>query len=195
MFSSKKQVTPLASFSSSGFHVPVAESAHLLFLRGKIVCGITTTESYNMKICLGVNLNPDRGLETSWMSPIVITKTQHLGSLTDNSWILWWDPDHDWQQSQQVNQVYRRFCFSYLAGSAWRHSAFVIQDEKGPIFISDHEGQDERPCRIAFQQIQAYVPIEHALPFLRLENFLPGSDGKHTQQPLACSVSARSTDI
>ena len=31
------------SFSSSGFHVPVAETAHLLFLRGKIVCGITTT--------------------------------------------------------------------------------------------------------------------------------------------------------
>ena len=36
-FSSIKQVTPLASFSSSGFHVPVTERAHLLFLRGKIV--------------------------------------------------------------------------------------------------------------------------------------------------------------
>ena len=28
---------------SSGFHVSVAERAHLLFLRGKIACGITTT--------------------------------------------------------------------------------------------------------------------------------------------------------
>ena len=42
MFSSRKQVTPLASFSSC-FRVPVAERAHLLFLRGKIICGITTT--------------------------------------------------------------------------------------------------------------------------------------------------------
>ena len=41
-FSSIKQVIPLASFSSSGFCVPIAERAHLLFLRGKIVCGITT---------------------------------------------------------------------------------------------------------------------------------------------------------
>ena len=42
-FSSIKQVTPLASFSSSGFHMLVAERAHLLFLWGKIVRGITTT--------------------------------------------------------------------------------------------------------------------------------------------------------
>ena len=42
-FSSIKQVIPLASFSSSGFCVSIAERAHLLFLRGKIVCGITTT--------------------------------------------------------------------------------------------------------------------------------------------------------
>ena len=45
MFSSIKQVTPLASFSS-GFHVLVAERAHLLFLQGKIVCGITTTQLF-----------------------------------------------------------------------------------------------------------------------------------------------------
>ena len=44
-FSSLKQVTPLASFSSSGFHVPVAERAYLLFLWGKIVRGITTTKT------------------------------------------------------------------------------------------------------------------------------------------------------
>ena len=43
-FSSIKQVTPLSSFSSSGFCVPVAERAHHLFLRGKIVRGIATTE-------------------------------------------------------------------------------------------------------------------------------------------------------
>ena len=45
LFSSIKQVTPFVSFSSSGFRVPVTERerAHLLFLRGKIVCGITTT--------------------------------------------------------------------------------------------------------------------------------------------------------
>ena len=42
-FSSIKQVTPLASFSSSSFHMSVAQRAHLLFLRGKIVRGITTT--------------------------------------------------------------------------------------------------------------------------------------------------------
>ena len=42
LFSSIKQVTPLASFSS-GFRMPVAERTHLLFLWGKIVHGITTT--------------------------------------------------------------------------------------------------------------------------------------------------------
>ena len=35
----------LRPFFSSGFYVPVAERAHLLFLRGKIVCGINTTDS------------------------------------------------------------------------------------------------------------------------------------------------------
>ena len=45
--SSIKQVTPLASFSSFGFHMPVAERAHLLFLRGKIVRSITTTAPAN----------------------------------------------------------------------------------------------------------------------------------------------------
>ena len=38
--------TSHASFSSSGFHVPVAERAHLLFLWSKIVHGITTTIWY-----------------------------------------------------------------------------------------------------------------------------------------------------
>ena len=42
MFSSIRQVTLLSSFTS-GFCVPVVERVHLLFLRGKIVCGITTT--------------------------------------------------------------------------------------------------------------------------------------------------------
>ena len=36
----------LRPFFSSGFHVPVAKRAHLLFLRGKIVRGITTTNSF-----------------------------------------------------------------------------------------------------------------------------------------------------
>ena len=38
-----KTSQPLASFSSSGLHMLVVERAHLLFLRGKIVRGITTT--------------------------------------------------------------------------------------------------------------------------------------------------------
>ena len=55
----KTSHTPLASFSSS-FRVPVAERAHLLFLRGKIVRGITTTivfdtsllNTQQYKVCL-----------------------------------------------------------------------------------------------------------------------------------------------
>ncbi len=35
---------------------------------------------------------------------------------------------------------------SSLAYSGWRHSIFLIQDEKGSIFIIGHEGQVERSC-------------------------------------------------
>ena len=70
-FSSIKQVTPLASFSSD-FRMPLAERAHLLFLWGKIVHGITTTLSH-------INLH---GL---FNAKVILVEQQHWYYLT-HSW-------------------------------------------------------------------------------------------------------------
>ena len=55
---------------------------------------------------------------------------------------------------------------------AWRHSVFLIQDEKLPIFITGHEGQEEKLYSKAFEQTQASPPTKHALIFLRWEKLL-----------------------
>ena len=51
-------------FSSSGFRVPVAERAHLLFLRGKIVRGITTTFTHHKMEVLMTKLLPPLRMES-----------------------------------------------------------------------------------------------------------------------------------
>ena len=75
------------------------------------------------------------------------------------SGFIWWDPDYNWQRSQQVNQIHSRGHRSvwvpYQAGIAWRHLIFFIQDKEGIIFITGREGQAERPWCKAFEEIQA----------------------------------------
>ena len=120
-------------------------------------------------------------------------------SFWSNSQIWWWQLGHYWQWSQQVNQVHSQkhesVRVSYQAGSAWRHLVFLILDEKGSIFITGNQRQEKRPCCKAFQQTQAPLPTEHTLHFLRWEKFLPGSDGELREQPLACSILPRCTNI
>ena len=77
-----------------------------------------------------------RGFEKNWMSPMVITKVWQFRSLTliilikknPKNWICCWDSGHDWQQSQQVNQVYSQghdwVWISYLVESVWRYLLF-----------------------------------------------------------------------
>ena len=59
---------------------------------------------------------------------------------------------------------------SYQAGSVWRHSVFLIQDDKGSIFITRHE-QDKRPRCKDLEQTQASLLTEHTLVFLKWEKF------------------------
>ena len=56
---------------------------------------------------------------------------------------------------------------SYQTDSTWRHSVFLIQEEKGSIFIPDHEEQEERPDCKAFQKTQTSPSNENALVFLK----------------------------
>ena len=42
-----------------------------------------------------------------------------------------------------------------------------MQDEKGPDFITGHEGQEERPRRNAFKLTQTFLSTEDSLVFLR----------------------------
>ena len=112
--------------------------------------------------------------------------------------IFWWDPSHDWQQFKQVNLVHSQghttVGVSHLAGIAWRHSLFLEQDEKRPIFKKGQKWQEEKSRCKAFQQTQASTPTEHALVFLRKERFLPGSDDEPTEQTLACAQLTRCTN-
>ena len=79
------------------------------------------------------------------------------------------------------------FWVSYQVGRAERHLVFLIQDEKGPIFITDHEGQEEKLCCKVFKQIQV-SQTKHDLVFLRWGKFPPGSECELTKQLLVCSV-------
>ena len=47
----------------------------------------------------------------------------------------------------------------------------------------------------AFEPSQASSPNKHALVFLRREKLLSGSDGELTEQPLACTILTRYTDV
>ena len=49
------------------------------------------------------------------------------------------------------------------------------------------------PCYKTFEQIQASSPTKYALLFLKLQKFLPRSNGKLTEQPLASSVPTKCT--
>ena len=60
----------------------------------------------------------------------------------------------------------------YQAVNVWRHSVFLIQDEKGPMFITGHERLEQRPHNKAFPQIQASSPTKQALVFLRWEKMV-----------------------
>ena len=63
------------------------------------------------------------------------------------------------------------------------------------IFITNHEGWEERPYCKAFEQAQTSPPTKHALNILRWEKFLLVSDCELTEQALAFSVPKRCTAI
>ena len=69
-----KQVTPLATLSSSGFHVPLAERAHL-FLRDKTVCGITTTQGDSKETEWETVKKQGDSQESEWKLRIKIRET------------------------------------------------------------------------------------------------------------------------
>ena len=55
-------------------------------------------------------------------------------------------------------------------------------------FLSEAMKEESRPCCKAFEQTQAFPPVEHVLVFLWWEILLPGSDNELTEKLLACSV-------
>ena len=67
--------------------------------------------------------------------------------------------------SQSIRFIARDIGVSY---QAWSHLVFLQQEEKGPIFITGHEGLH---CK-SFEPTQASIPTEHVLVFLRYENFI-----------------------
>ena len=69
-----------------------------------------------------------------------------------------------------------------------------MQNEKGSIFITDHEEQEERSLSKAIEQTLASPPTEHAFVFLRLEKILPGSAGEPTERTFIYSRITRCTD-
>ena len=61
--------------------------------------------------------------------------------------------------------------------------------KKRPIFITGHQGEEEKLRYNAFEQIQASLPTEQALFFLRWEKYLPRSDNKLHEKHLGYFVS------
>ena len=49
-------------------------------------------------------------------------------------------------------------------------------------FLSDHEGQEERPRCKAFEQTQGSPLTKHTSVFLRWEKFMPGSDSEYNNR-------------
>ena len=85
--------------------------------------------------------------------------------------------------------------FFYQSDSAWRYSVFIIQDEKGLIFITVHEGQEKKLYYKAFKKTQAVSSTEHILIFLKGERFPPGSDGECIEQPLGNNIPTKCNGI
>ena len=88
-----------------------------------------------------------RGFEKSWMSPMVITKLRQLWSifliiLNGKKHLVAKIPTLiNNNTSQSIRSIARDMsvCVSYQAVIAWRHSAFLIQDVKGPGFFFQME--------------------------------------------------------
>ena len=70
--------------------------------------------------------------------------------------------NNPWKSIRSLAKGMKVYC---LADSAWRLSTFLIQDEKGSIFIKG------RPRYKAFEQTHGFLPNDQALTFLRWENF------------------------
>ena len=116
----------------------------------------------------------------SWMYPAVITNVWQLRSLT----LI---------RKELLNLLARSRSWLIMIPASQVHSQ-GYGDEKEPIFITGHEGQEERPCSKAFQQTQASYPTKHALAFHKREKLLTESNGELTKL-LIYSVSTRCTDI
>ena len=96
-------------------------------------------------------------------------------------------------RSIAVNMGVSKFLIRQVVHEEIQYFSYKMWKE--PIFITDLEGQQERPHWKAFQQIEASSLVEQDLIFLRWEKFLPRSDDELTEQLLACFVPTGCTDI
>ena len=92
----------------------------------------------------------------------------------EKNWINWWNPCHDWQHYQQVNQVHSQkhegVWVYYQAGSAGRHSISLIQDEKGQPFFTAMKNKSKDFAADLFDKLKDH---------LRPNMFCFFSDEKH----------------
>ena len=97
----------------------------------------------NTKISQFFGINKYKGFENTWMSPMVITKVRQLGRFP--LIVLIRIPEFVEIQAMIDNNSSKSFrskawnieVFEFLISHEWRHSVFLIQYEKGQIFIID----------------------------------------------------------
>ena len=68
-------------------------------------------------------------------------------------------------------------------------------NEKEPIFIKSHEGQEKRVCRNIFKLAQTSPLSKHFYLYVRREKFVQESDSELTDRPLAWALPTRRIDI
>ena len=115
-------------------------------------------------VLIGIHSGNYNIIQLGSLSPIILIRKELLNfSVRSRPWLT---------TILAIRSTARSWkCLSFW-GSTWRHSVFCIQDENGPVFITGHEGQEERLHCIAFEQTKAFPPTEHALVFLRCEKFV-----------------------
>ena len=136
-----------------------AALSHKLLLQkfgnGTLYCMACMLEAPLLKFqCFGAKLRTVQRIqkeldESNGNNEGMAFQKPHYDCSDKNSYICWSDPNNHWKQTQQIDWVHSQGV-SYQAGRAWRQLVFFIQNEKGPIFITGHEKQEERPQRKAF---------------------------------------------
>ena len=129
-----------------------------------------------------------------------MTKVQAFGRLTlinqmnKISCICNSDPDHDWPRTHQDYQFHilwdRRIWVSFPSSSAWIHSVFFIEDEKGSILIR-HYGRQANMLQ-SLEHSKKLPPTKDVLVFVQIRKYQPRWYRKLTEKPLAPSIPMRS---